>query len=232
MLFYTRDPVTIQLLRTLSAKTFLIYHFFFGSLKTNSFLSYCCQSGWRLKQAERCVFLFKKITIKSLGSMSIRKVFDEECLHFLSSSSKNWIFFSAPHQFGRGNKLEMTKRIKLLYTFCRKVLKGKKSGGEFSLLLLTEKALFSLEKYASFVSCVTRNTSTNCYLSYFSLLQITIKHSVWSKKRKILSLFLSRKTRFRQQESRQKNLRRCCSSILSSYWFWFCEDDKVKIKQL
>ena len=83
--------------------------------------------------------------------MSIRKVLDEECLHFSSSSSKNWIFFSAPHQFSLGNKPEMTKRIKLLYPFCRKVLKGKKSGGEFSLLLLTKKALFSLEKYASFV---------------------------------------------------------------------------------
>lgn len=164
--------------------------------------------------------------------MSIRKVFDEECLHFSSSSLKNWIFFSAPHQFGWGNKPEMTKRIKLFCPFCRKVLKGKKSGSEFSLLLLTKKALFSLEKYASFVSCVTRNTSTNYYFSYFSLLQITIKHSVWSKKRKILSLFLSRKTRFRKQESRQKNLHWCCSSILSSYWLWFCEDDKVKIKQL
>lgn len=30
----------------------------------------------------------------------------------------------------------------------------------------------------------------------------------------------------------KKNLHRCCSSILSSYWLWFCEDDKVKIKQL
>ena len=163
--------------------------------------------------------------------MSIRKVFDEECLHFSSSSSKNWIFFSAPHQFGRGNKPEMTKRIKLLYPFCRKVLKRKKIR-RWIFSLLAKKALFSLEKYASFVSCVTRNTSTNYYFSYFSLLQITIKHSVWSKKRKILSLFLSRKTRFRKQESRQKNLHRCCSSILSSYWLWFCEDDKVKIKQL
>ena len=33
MLFYTRDPVTIQLLRTLSAKTFLIYHFFLVVLR-------------------------------------------------------------------------------------------------------------------------------------------------------------------------------------------------------
>ena len=155
MLFYTRDPVTIQLLRTLSAKTFLIYHFFFfGSLKTNSFLSYCCQSGWRLKQAERCVFLFKKITIKSLGSMSIRKVFDEECLHFLSSSSKKWIFFSAPHQFGRGNKPEMTKRIKLLYPFCCKVLKGKKIRRWIFSVAAYQKSFVFIRKICVF--CVLR----------------------------------------------------------------------------
>ena len=114
------------MLRTLSAKTFLIYLFFLVVLRPTLPFRTVVSLVEDSSKLRDVFFLFKKITIKSLGSMSIRKVFDEECLHFSSSSSKNWIFFSAPHQFGLGNKPEMTKIIKLLYPFCRKVLKGKK----------------------------------------------------------------------------------------------------------
>ena len=79
------------------------------------------------------------------------------------------------------------------------------------------------------MSCVTRNTSTNCYFSYSILLKNYNKTQCLVEEKKDSEFVPFSKNEISTTRIETKIY---IDAILLSYRLWFCEDDKVKIKQL